>query len=116
MVTFLFKLGAAPFHQWVPDLYDGVPTPITTWMTHIPKIAVLLFQISIYPMGIQTNLEPLLLLAGLLSMIIGSIGLGGQYRIKRFLAIVPFLIQDFRFQLSILCNQIAICIIYLFMV
>jgi len=43
MVTFLFKLGAAPFHQWVPDLYDGVPTPITTWMTHIPKIAVLLF-------------------------------------------------------------------------
>lgn len=86
MVTFLFKLGAAPFHQWVPDLYDGVPTPITAWMTHIPKIAVLIFQISIYPLGILTNLEPLLLLAGSLSMIIGSIGLGGQYRIKRFLA------------------------------
>jgi len=86
LVTFLFKLGAAPFHQWVPDLYDGVPTPITAWMTHIPKIAVLIFMINISQIGILTNLEPFLLLTGGLSMIIGSLGLGSQYRIKRFLA------------------------------
>jgi NADH-ubiquinone oxidoreductase chain 2 len=40
IVTFLFKLGAAPFHNWAPDLYDGVPTTITAWMTHVPKLAV----------------------------------------------------------------------------
>jgi len=40
IVTFFFKLGAAPFHNWAPDLYDSVPTTITAWMTHIPKLAV----------------------------------------------------------------------------
>ena len=40
IVTFLFKLGAAPFHNWAPDLYDGVPTTITAWMTNLPKLAV----------------------------------------------------------------------------
>jgi len=40
LVTFLFKLGGAPFHNWAPDLYDGVPTTITAWMTHVPKFAV----------------------------------------------------------------------------
>lgn len=41
-VTIFFKLGVAPFHNWAPDLYDGVPTIITTWVAIIPKIAILL--------------------------------------------------------------------------
>ena len=36
----LVRLGAAPFHNWAPDLYDGVPTTITAWMTNLPKLAV----------------------------------------------------------------------------
>ncbi|KAI9088709.1 NADH dehydrogenase subunit 2 [Phlyctochytrium arcticum] len=59
IVTFLFKLSAAPFHLVGPDIYDGVPTTTTTWMIHIPKFATLQ--------------------AGLASIIVGSIGLGSQF-------------------------------------
>jgi len=37
IITFLFKLGAAPFYNWGPDLYDGVPTTITAFMIIVPK-------------------------------------------------------------------------------
>ena len=37
LVAILFKLGAAPLHNWAPDLYDSIPTTITLWMVIIPK-------------------------------------------------------------------------------
>ena len=50
IVGFLFKLGAVPFHMWVPDVYDGVPTLVTSVFAIVPKIAVLtlLIRISSY--------------------------------------------------------------------
>jgi len=41
LITFLFKLSAAPLHNWAPDVYDGLQTNISTWMIIIPKITVL---------------------------------------------------------------------------
>jgi NADH-ubiquinone oxidoreductase chain 2 len=79
---FLFKIGAAPFHSWAPDVYDGVPTIVTTWLTIMPKLAIVTFFIMN-----QFLLEPnLLMISVLLSLLLGSIIGLAQYRIKRLLA------------------------------
>ncbi len=82
--TFVFKQAAAPFHNWAPDLYDNIPTPIAMWFAIIPKFSqqVLLFQL--YPMFQQ--IDTFWFIIGSLSLIIGSIGLGSQWKIKRFIA------------------------------
>lgn len=87
IVTFLFKLSAAPFHLVGPDIYDGVPTTTTTWMIHIPKFAVILLLIQLEPLwGCDSETAFFQVQAGLASIIVGSIGLGSQFRIKRFQA------------------------------
>jgi NADH-ubiquinone oxidoreductase chain 2 len=101
-VGFLFKVAAAPFHNWAPDVYDGVPTIVTTWLTVMPKISIFVFLLELTTGGIgsQANLlfEPfaylgsvniwqnLLLTTSLLSLIIGTVVGLAQYRIKRLLA------------------------------
>jgi len=42
-IGLLFKIGAAPLHSWAPDVYDGVPTMVTTWLTIMPKLSILVF-------------------------------------------------------------------------
>jgi len=44
----LFKLGAAPFHSWVPDVYDGAPIFITTFFAAVPKVAILAFVLRLF--------------------------------------------------------------------
>ena len=46
-IGLLFKIGAAPLHSWAPDVYDGVPTMVTTWLTIMPKLSILVFFIGI---------------------------------------------------------------------
>jgi NADH-ubiquinone oxidoreductase chain 2 len=46
-VGFLFKIAAAPLHNWSPDVYDGTPTIVTTWLTIIPKISILILLLEI---------------------------------------------------------------------
>jgi NADH-quinone oxidoreductase subunit N len=86
VLTFLFKLGAAPFYNWSPDLYDSIPTPITLWMTTVVKLSLLFFLIQPSLFLFTSNAHSLFLLSGILSLIVGSLGLGAQWRIKRFLA------------------------------
>lgn len=43
----LFKLGAAPFHSWVPDVYDGAPIGITTFFAAVPKVAIMAFLLRV---------------------------------------------------------------------
>jgi NADH-ubiquinone oxidoreductase chain 2 len=96
VVGFLFKIAAAPFHNWAPDVYDGTPTIVTTWLTIMPKISITLFLLEL-----QTGLAPtalplfssnldviknLLLVSSLLSLIIGTVVGLAQYRIKRLFA------------------------------
>jgi len=46
-VGFLFKIASAPFHNWAPDVYDGVPTKVTTWLAIMGKISILTFLLDL---------------------------------------------------------------------
>ena len=48
IVGFLFKIAAAPLHNWAPDVYDDTPTIVTIWLTIMPKISIIIFLIEIY--------------------------------------------------------------------
>ncbi len=86
VIPFQFKLGAAPLHNVSIDLYDAVPTPITVYLINISKLAVLLFLLQLTPQwSCTTSTHNLIILAGVASMIVGSIGLGSQFKTKRFL-------------------------------
>ena len=103
-VGFLFKIAAAPFHNWSPDVYDDTPTIVTIWLTLIPKISILILllelhihvdlidqlslfnQLNLFSFNIDTITKNLLLISSLLSLIIGSVVGLAQNRIKRLLA------------------------------
>jgi NADH-ubiquinone oxidoreductase chain 2 len=91
-VGFLFKISAAPFHFWSPDVYDGIPTIVTTFVAIIAKISILilLLQLVHYTNNIyvttQYSWTTGLLLSSLLSLVIGTILGLTQFRIKRLFA------------------------------
>jgi len=93
-VGFLFKIAAAPFHWWSPDVYDGVPTIVTTFITILGKIAILILFLELVHYTsclIYSSLQfyswtTCLYLSCLLSLIIGTILGLTQTRIKRLLA------------------------------
>jgi NADH-ubiquinone oxidoreductase chain 2 len=91
-VGFLFKISAAPFHFWSPDVYDGIPTVITTFVAIIAKISilVLILQIVYYTNSIYISTEYTwtisLLLSSLFSLVIGTVLGLIQFRIKRLYA------------------------------
>lgn len=91
-VGFLFKISAAPFHFWSPDVYDGIPTIVTTFVAIIAKISILtlLLQLVHYTNSIyittQYSWTSSLLLSSLLSLIIGTVLGLTQFRIKRLFA------------------------------
>jgi len=88
-VGFLFKLTAAPFHMWAPDVYEGAPTAITAFFAIVPKTAILgvflrLFVCSLYDLLVPW--QSILLMCSLLSMLVGSFAALSQKKIKRLLA------------------------------
>nr|YP_009162975.1 NADH dehydrogenase subunit 2 [Phycomyces blakesleeanus]AKT93742.1 NADH dehydrogenase subunit 2 [Phycomyces blakesleeanus] len=88
VVGLLFKVSAAPFHNWAPDVYDGVPTVVTTWLTTMPKISFLVFILEFQgftQLGNWSSWTYLLLISSLLSLVVGTVGGLAQYRIKRLL-------------------------------
>lgn len=99
-VGFLFKVASAPFHNWAPDVYDGVPTKVTTWLAIMAKISILTFLLDLVigSMGqgplnadlensfLSSSLANLMLIAALLSLLVGTIVGLAQSRIKRLLA------------------------------
>lgn len=74
----LFKLGAAPFHSWVPDVYDGSPVFITTFFAAVPKVAILAFVLRLFvAFGLASK-------GHLFTSILSKRVLGGmQYRVFR---------------------------------
>jgi NADH-quinone oxidoreductase subunit N len=89
IVALLFKLAAAPFHMWAPDVYEGAPTIVTAFFAIVPKIAVLTLLIqllleSFY--GLISQWQQLLIFSSMTSMILGAVGAIEQKKIKRFLA------------------------------
>jgi NADH-ubiquinone oxidoreductase chain 2 len=91
-VGFLFKVSAAPFHFWSPDVYDAIPTVVTTFVAIIAKISIFIFLLelvhytgkSMFDMDFSWTQS--LLFSSLLSLIIGTVVGLTQSRIKRLFA------------------------------
>lgn len=85
----LFKVGAVPFHMWVPDIYEGAPSPITGYMSVAAKAAAFAVIIRIF-MSSLSELQPMWMLSvsyiAVLTMAIGSFVALVQDNIKRMLA------------------------------
>lgn len=89
-VGLLFKISSAPFHFWSPDVYDAIPTIVTTFVAIIAKISILILLLEfIYYTSITMldySWKSNLLLSSFLSLIIGSVLGLTQFRIKRLFA------------------------------
>ena len=89
VVGLLFKVGAAPFHMWTPDVYQGAPTPITGFMAAATKIAAFgaLFRVLYVALiGSVDIWRPVLDSVAILTMIVGGVLALTQRDIKRLLA------------------------------
>ncbi len=84
-----FKLGAVPFHMWVPDVYHGAPTAVTLLIGSAPKIAAFAFVVRILGQGLESQVaewRDMLVLLAVLSMAVGNIAAIAQTNLKRMLA------------------------------
>src|SRR6202051_3633330 len=102
LIGLLFKIAAAPLHNWAPDVYDDSPTIVTLWLTIMPKISILILLLELqngislsseinlisdlYSENIVYVIKNLLLISSLLSLIIGTVVGLAQTKIKRLLA------------------------------
>ena len=62
IIGLLFKIAAAPLHNWSPDVYDETPTIVTIWLTIMPKISILILLLEIYTLvaiSLNINIEPI---------------------------------------------------------
>jgi NADH-quinone oxidoreductase subunit N len=88
-VGFSFKIAAAPFHMWTPDVYEGAPTPMTAFMSAGPKAAgfaaFMRVFISAFP-TLKADWTDLLWIIAVLTMTVGNIIALSQDNIKRMLA------------------------------
>ncbi len=89
-IGFLFKVSAAPFHFWSPDVYDAIPTIVTTFVAIIAKISIFIFLLELVYYT-SNNFSDLnwtfsLIISSLFSLIIGTVVGLTQFRIKRLFA------------------------------
>ncbi|WP_419731270.1 NADH-quinone oxidoreductase subunit NuoN [Lichenicola sp.] len=88
-VGLAFKLSAAPFHMWTPDVYQGAPTSVTAFMAGAPKVAAfaLLLRVMAGPFGHLAHQWQLLVeLVAITTMLVGSLAAIPQVNIKRLMA------------------------------
>ncbi|XWW92058.1 NADH dehydrogenase subunit 2 (mitochondrion) [Cordyceps javanica] len=89
-VGFLFKISAAPFHFWSPDVYDAIPTIVTTFVALIAKVSILILLLQlVYYTNADITMNSwtfILLISSLFSLIVGTVVGLTQFRIKRLLA------------------------------
>ena len=84
-----FKVSAAPFHMWTPDVYQGAPTPVTAFFATAPKVAAMvLFTRVLYDAfgAVKTDWQQIVAFLAIASMFLGSIAAIGQKDIKRMMA------------------------------
>jgi len=89
LISFLFKLSAAPFHLWSPDIYEGSPTIITAFFAIVPKLGLFVFFLRLFFdsfYGLFTFWQSFLIICSASSMLIGSLGAIWQIKLKRLLA------------------------------
>lgn len=86
---FCFKSSVAPFHQWTPDVYEGAPTPITTFMAIATKVAALgaflrFFDVAL--IEVNSDWGPAIATLAAITIIVGNVGALSQSSLKRMLA------------------------------
>jgi NADH-quinone oxidoreductase subunit N len=84
-----FKLGAVPFHMWVPDVYQGAPTAVVMLIGSAPKLAAFAFIMRMLVEGMQPMMlhwSGMLVILAVLSMAVGNISAIAQTNLKRMLA------------------------------
>lgn len=89
IIGFCFKMSAVPFHMWTPDVYEGAPTPVTTFFATAPKIAavILFIRLLVQPFGMLfPQWQQVILFVSVASMLVGAFAAIMQTSIKRLLA------------------------------
>ncbi len=89
VVALAFKLGAVPFHMWIPDVYHGSPTAITLLIGSAPKIAAFAMVVRVLAEGLGGQVgewQDMLVILSLLSIVLGNVVAIAQKNLKRMLA------------------------------
>ena len=89
VVALAFKLGAVPFHMWIPDVYHGSPTTVTAYLSSAPKIAgfAMIMRLLVEGLGdLHTDWQMMLVILAVLSMAAGNVIAIAQTNIKRMFA------------------------------
>lgn len=89
VIGLAFKFGAVPFHMWVPDVYQGAPTPVTLFLGSVPKIAAFALAMRMLVDGLghlHADWQGMLVILAVLSMALGNVIAIAQSNIKRMLA------------------------------
>ena len=94
IVGLAFKVGAVPFHMWVPDSYEGAATPVTTFMSVSVKAAAVAVLLRVLvgafgdpaSMGLYTGWTPVIVLLAIATMLYGNLAALAQTSVKRMLA------------------------------
>ena len=84
-----FKLGVAPFHMWVPDVYQGAPTAMTLMIAGAPKVAAfgLVFRLLVGGLlPLTQDWQPMIMILAVLSLVVGNLTAIAQTNVKRMLA------------------------------
>src|SRR6201994_2440432 len=89
LVGLAFKISVVPFHMWTPDVYEGAPTPVTTFFASAPKIAAMAVLVRVvltaFP-GIADDWRQILTFVSIASMVLGAFAAIGQRNFKRLMA------------------------------
>ena len=89
MAGVAFKLGVVPFHMWIPDVYQGAPTPMTLLIGTAPKLAAFAMAMRLLVGGLiplAMDWQQMLIILAVLSMAVGNLAAIAQTNIKRMLA------------------------------
>lgn len=89
VVALAFKMGAVPFHMWLPDVYQGAPTAVTLYLSAAPKIAgfALIMRLLVEGLGgLHADWQDMLSLLAVLSIALGNVIAIAQSNLKRMLA------------------------------
>ncbi|HPE01786.1 MAG TPA: NADH-quinone oxidoreductase subunit NuoN [Burkholderiaceae bacterium] len=84
-----FKFGVVPFHMWVPDVYEGAPTPVTMFISSAPKLAAFAITYRMLVEGLlplAVDWQQMIALIAVASLILGNLAAIAQTNLKRMLA------------------------------
>lgn len=83
---YIFKVSAAPFHNWAPDVYQNTPTVVTMMLITLPKISIMTALFTLTKEFISTKVVFILLVVAIASLVIGTVTGLVQTQLRRLLA------------------------------